>query len=250
MMLTAYDLTRYSRQMLLDNWGPEGQQRLKSSNVFIAGAGGLGSPVSMYLVAAGVGKVSICDNDRVELSNLNRQILHKDACIGMLKTESAKATLQSLNPTIEINAINQSITEEDVESIVGLPDLIIDCLDNFEARYILNAYSCKHGIPLIHGALWGMSGQVTFLHPPETPCLECIFPKSTPGGKFPVVGVTAGMIGSIQVFESLKYLTGMGQASLGKLLVFEGSEMSISQFKVERRPDCPVCSHLNSSSTF
>jgi adenylyltransferase/sulfurtransferase len=247
-LLTEYDRIRYNRQMLLKDWGDGGQQRVKSSSVFIAGAGGLGSPVSMYLAAAGVGTISICDNDRVELSNLNRQILHQDARIGELKVESAKTTLQSLNPSIYVVANSQAIAEDSVESIVGLPDIIIDCLDNFETRYVLNAYSCKHNIPLIHGALWGMSGQVTFLHSPETACLQCIFPKSAPTEIFPVIGVTAGVIGCIQAFEALKYLTGTPSALLGKLMVFEGLEMNMSQFRVERRPNCPICGSLTSAS--
>jgi molybdopterin-synthase adenylyltransferase len=247
MTLTDYDRERYGRQMLLQGWGEDGQKRLESSTVFIAGAGGLGSSVSMYLATAGVGTIKICDRDRVELSNLNRQILHNDKRIGELKADSARATLQALNPSIEVITIADNITPENIESIAARPDVVIDCLDNFETRYVLNAYCCEHGISMIHGGLWGMSGQVTFIHPPQTPCLKCIFPKSVTQKSFPVVGVTAGIIGCLQASEALKYLTGAGPTLAGKMLTYDGDEMSMSQLKIVRRPDCPVCGNLHKS---
>ncbi len=243
-MLTEYDLTRYQRQMLIEGWGESGQEKLKSSRVFVAGAGGLGSPVAFYLAVAGVGEIRICDADRVELSNLNRQILHNDTSIGELKAVSAEKTLRALNPEIKVVTCSDRLDENSMERIVGMPDVIVDCLDNFETRYLLNAYCIRQGIPWVHGAIWGMSGQVTFLQPPETPCLRCLFPGLTRKETFPVIGVTAGLTGCVQVLEVLKYLTGVGDLLKGQLLLLEGAEMSFTSFRVERRRTCPDCGNL------
>lgn len=241
MVLTEYDRARYNRQMLIGGWGEEGQTRLKASRVFIAGAGGLGSPVSLYLAAAGVGEIGICDADRVELSNLNRQILHTDARIGDLKAMSAAQTLQALNPEITVIPHPDRQDEDSVEGVVGNPDIVVDCLDNYDTRYLLNTYCVRHGIPFVHGAISGMMGQVTFLLPPETPCLRCIVPEPPAEGVFPVLGVTPGLVGCIQAFEVVKYLTGIGTTLKGKLLLVDGSEMRFSSFTVERSPSCSVC---------
>ena len=239
--LTEYDHTRYQRQMLLREWGEAGQQKLKAARVFIAGAGGLGSPVAIYLAVAGVGQIRICDLDRVELSNLNRQILHPETRLGQPKVLSAEKTLKALNPAINIVPFAEYLDETNIDRLVGPADLIIDCLDNYETRYLLNRYCLKHHLPLVHGAIWGMSGQVSFLHPPETPCLRCLVPEPPPQEIFPVVGATAGLIGSVQALETLKYLTGLGELLKGKLLLFDGAEMFFGQVKVERKPDCPDC---------
>jgi adenylyltransferase/sulfurtransferase len=242
--LTDYDQTRYHRQMLLAGWGTEGQAKLKAATVFIAGAGGLGSPVSIYLAVAGVGQIRICDADRIELSNLNRQILHPDDRIGELKAVSAEQSLKALNPSLNIVAHSEYLDQSNVERIVGQPDIIVDCLDNFETRYLLNTYCLKHNIPLVHGAIWGLSGQMTFLHPPETPCLKCLIPEPPPKETFPVVGATPGLIGSIQAMETLKFLTGTGTPLKGKLLLLDGEEMSFFSVAAERSPTCPECGNL------
>jgi adenylyltransferase/sulfurtransferase len=239
--LTDYDRLRYGRQMMIPGWGETGQLRLKGAQVFVAGAGGLGSPVATYLAVAGVGEIRICDADRVELSNLNRQILHMDSRIGDPKAQSAAQTLHALNPTVHIVPQPDTLEQASVERLVGHPDLVIDCLDNFETRYVLNAYCQAEGIPLIHGAVGGLLGQVTFLHPPETPCLRCIFPEAPPRGTFPVVGVTPGVIGCIQAAEAIKYLTGVGTVLKGQLLIFDGESMEFTPIRVERVPFCPVC---------
>lgn len=239
--LTDYEKTRYDRQMLIDGWGEEGQARLKASSVFIAGAGGLGSPVSIYLAVAGIGEIRICDADRIELSNLNRQILHPDARIGELKSASAAQTLKELNPTLKIVTYPNYLDEHNAGDLIGTPDIVVDCLDNFETRYVLNAYCIKENIPLVHGAIWGMMGQVTFVHPPETPCLKCIFPEPPPKEIFPVVGVTPGIVGSLQVAEVLKHLTGVGTTLKGKLLIIDAEEMFFNPVKMERQPSCPDC---------
>jgi molybdopterin/thiamine biosynthesis adenylyltransferase len=242
--LTDYDKTRYNRQMLIEGWGEEGQIKLRSSSVFIAGAGGLGSPVSIYLAVAGVGEIRICDADTVELSNLNRQILHTDGRIGQPKAASAGKTLGELNPTVNVVTLADYLDESSIERIVGRPDIVVDCLDNFETRYLLNAYCVRHRIPFLHGAIWGMIGQATFLSPPETPCLRCLFPEPPPREVFPVVGVTPGVIGCIQAMEVLKFLIRVGTNLRGRLLFFDGEEMTFSSANVKRTPTCPDCGSL------
>jgi adenylyltransferase/sulfurtransferase len=230
--------------MLISRWGQEGQTKIKSSKVFIAGAGGLGSPVAIYLAVAGIGEIGICDADVVDLSNLNRQILHTDKRIGQSKAESAAITLRELNPTVCVVPSSDYLDQDSVERIVGKPDIIIDCLDNFDTRYLLNAYSMKNGIPMIHGAIWGMVGQVSFLRPPKTPCLRCIVPVAPPKAAFPVVGVTPGLTGCIQAMEALKFLTGIGTNLKGKLLFIDGEDMTFTPLSVERIPSCPDCGSL------
>jgi molybdopterin/thiamine biosynthesis adenylyltransferase len=243
-VLTDTDKTRYHRQMLIEGWGEEGQRRLKEASVFVAGAGGLGSPVSIYLAVAGVGRIAICDADRVELSNLNRQILHNDARIGARKAASAARALQEMNPTIAIEAHADYLDEESVARIVGQPDVVVDCLDNYETRYLLNRYCLERGIPFVHGAVQGLMGQVTFLAPPETPCLRCIFPEAPPRSIFPVLGATPGIIGTIQAMETLKHLSGVGETLRGTLLIFDGEAMEFMPIRAGRAPSCPDCGHL------
>lgn len=244
MSLTQNDKIRYSRQMLMPGWGEEAQERLRASRVFVAGAGGLGSPVSIYLAVAGIGELVICDADRVELSNLNRQILHPDARVGHLKALSAGETLGSLNPDIEIVPQAEYLDKDCVECLVGRPDAVVDCLDNFETRYLLNRYCLDRGIPFVHGAVSGLVGQLTFISPPETPCLRCIFPHAPPKELFPVLGATPGIIGTMQAIEVLKHLTGVGETLKGTLLIFEGDEMLFTPIKAKRAPGCPDCGHL------
>jgi len=241
LQLSEDDLVRYDRQIKLYGWGKAGQQRLKAASVFIAGAGGLGSPVAIYLAVAGVGELRLCDLDQVELSNLNRQILHPESRLGEFKATSGAKTLKALNPSIKVAAFAERLDESNIDRLVGQPDLILDCLDNYDTRYLLNDYGIEHGIPMVHGAIWGMSGQVSFLQPPETPCLRCLVPEAPPKEIFPVVGVTPGIIGSIQAMEALKYLTGLGDLLKRRLLLFDGEEMSFFAVKVEQSPDCPAC---------
>lgn len=241
--LTPYDLTRYKRQLAIDGWGEAGQLKLKSASVFIAGAGGLGSPVALYLAAAGVGRLVVCDSDAVELSNLNRQIMHADERIGENKAISAGRTLRTLNPSIEVVTLTEYLNAENVERLVGLPDIVVDCLDTFKTRHVLNAYCVRSGIPLVHAGIMGLMGQVTFIDSPATPCLACIIPVDQPAesGPTPVSGPVPGIIGSIQALEVLKHLTGIGETLRGRLLIMDGIDMRFDTIRIEKNPECPVC---------
>jgi len=236
------ELKRYHRQMLMEGWGTETQKRLKDSTIFIAGAGGLGSPVSIYLVVAGVGNIRICDFDSPDWSNLNRQILHNHSRIGINKAVSAKQTLEELNPDISVLAFTEKITADNVDLLVGDSDLIVDCMDNFPTRYILNDCAIRKGIPLVFGSIWGMEGRLSFIKSPETPCLRCIYPDSPPQEVFPVVGATPGVIGTLQALEVVKYLTGIGENLKGRLLVWNGSKVEFKTFRAYKDPECPSCS--------
>jgi adenylyltransferase/sulfurtransferase len=228
--------------MIIPNWGEATQRRLKASKVFIGGAGGLGSPVSFNLAIAGIGLIRICDYDSPELSNLNRQFLHDDSSIGVNKAESAKRTLSRLNPHAQIDAITEKIDETNVDRLVGDADLILDCMDNYPTRFVLNASAVRKRIPLVHGSIWGFEGRVTFLHVPETGCFACIFKGAPPREVFPVLGATPGITGTIQAMEAIKYLTGVGSLLKGRLLCCDFLEMKFFEVKVRRDASCPICS--------
>jgi adenylyltransferase/sulfurtransferase len=239
--LSDREKERYKRQMIFEGWGEESQAQLKKSTVFIAGAGGLGSPVSIYLAVAGVGKIRICDCGDPELSNLNRQILHDDSRIGKNKAISARETLAKLNPDSLVEPITDKILDENVEALVGKVDLIVDCMDNFDTRHTLNRYAVKENIPMIHAGVYGMQGQMTFIKTPETPCLWCINPGSPPPVVFPIVGATAGVMGCIQALEAIKYLSGVGSNMMSALLIWDGTRMEFSLLPQKKVMDCPVC---------
>jgi len=241
MELTKEEIERYNRQIIMNNWGIEKQLKLKNSTVFIAGAGGLGSPVAIYLTVAGIGNIRICDYDTPDITNLNRQILHNHKRFGINKAVSAKMTLEELNPHVNIEALPYKITEDNIDDLIGNSDIIVDCMDNFSTRYILNRFAIKKKIPLVHGSIWGLEGRVSFIIPPETPCLKCFFPESPPEETFPVVGVTPGVIGAIQATEAIKYLTGIGKLLKNVLLVWSGYDMSFKIFKGYKDPQCKDC---------
>jgi molybdopterin/thiamine biosynthesis adenylyltransferase len=239
--LTLEDKQRYNRQIILPSWGEQAQAVLKDSCVFIAGAGGLGSPVAFYLAAAGVGTLRICDSGEVEMSNLNRQILHGDGRIGKNKSLSAVETLRSVNPAVRVIPLTETIAPDNIRTLVGKSRLVIDCLDNFQTRYILNEHAVATGLPLVHAGVNGFCGQITFIHPPRTACLACLVAEAPPPETFPILGATAGTVGSLEALEALKYLTGYGELLRGRLLFFDGETMQIQEVSFDKDPDCRVC---------
>jgi len=243
MPLKPEEIERYKRQIMIENWGTAGQERLHAATVFIAGAGGLGSPVSMYLAAAGVGTIRICDCGEPELSNLNRQILHDDTRIGINKALSARQTLARVNPHVNVIALPETITDQSIAGLAEDAALIVDCLDNFETRHVLNRYAVRRRIPLVHGAIHGLSGQLSVFHAPHTPCLACIFPPKVPKEVFPVAGFTPGVIGTLQAAETVKLILGLGSPLYGTLLMWDGARTDFQKIPVCRAPDCPVCGH-------
>ena len=225
-------------------FGDEGQERLKKAHIFIAGAGGLGSPVSLYLAVAGIGTITIVDMDVVDQTNLNRQILHCDRDIGRKKTTSAKEKLQAINPDITVNAIDVMIDETNAGDLVGEAHGIVDAMDNYPTRYLLNNAAIGKGIPLFHGGIRGFYGQATTIIPGKTPCLKCIFPKAPPKEVFPVVGATPGVIGTVQATEVIKYLLQSGDLLTNRLFVWDGLAGRADEIQAERMPCCPACGGL------
>jgi len=243
-MLTKDELGRYDRQIMIRGFGPEGQEKLKRAKVFIAGAGGLGSAAATYLTAVGVGMLRIVDHDRVELSNLNRQVLHWQEDIGKGKGDSAARKLGKLNPEVKIEAIDEMITEANIYQLVAGFDLIVDAMDNLPTRYLLNKVAVEKNIPLFHGAVHGFEGRALTVIPGETACLWCVYRGVTLEGKFPVVGVTPAVIGCIQATEVIKYIVGIGQLLTNRLLVYDGLNMKFAEFKLKKDPNCPHCGEL------
>jgi molybdopterin-synthase adenylyltransferase len=246
-MLSERERERYKRQVML--FGEDGQERLKQAEIFIAGAGGLGSPIAIYLAVAGVGTITIADMDVVDQSNLNRQILHYDRDIGKKKTLSAKEKLTAINPDITIRAIDCRIDETNAADLAGNADGIVDAMDNYPTRYLLNDIAIAKNIPLFHGAIRGFYGQATTIIPGKTPCLKCIFPKAPPKEVFPVVGVTPGVIGTVQATEVLKYLLKSGDLLTNRLFIWDGLLARGEEIYAERIPCCPACGGFKSQTT-
>ena len=243
-MLTKDEQERYNRQIIMRGFGEEGQEKLKRAKVIIAGGGGLGSPSSIYLVAAGVGTIRIVDYDKVELSNLNRQILHWDKDIGRNKVDSAAEKLSQLNQEVKIEAIEEIINETNVSKLVAGFDVIVDAMDNLPTRYLLNKAAIENNIPFIHGAVYGLEGRAMTIIPGETACLRCVYRGLVPEEKFPVIGVTPAIIGCIQATEVIKYLVGLGKLLTNRLLVYDGLNMKFMELAVKRDPNCEHCGHL------
>jgi len=243
-MLTKDEQERYNRQIIMRGFGEEGQEKLKRAKVIIAGGGGLGSPSSIYLAAAGVGTIRIVDYDKVELSNLNRQILHWDKDIGRNKVDSAAEKLRQLNQEVKIEAIEEIINEANVSELVAGFDVIVDAMDNLPTRYLLNKAAIENNIPFIHGAVYGLEGRAMTIIPGETACLRCVYRGLVPEEKFPVIGVTPAIIGCIQATEVIKYLVGLGKLLINRLLVYDGLNMKFMELAVKRDPNCEHCGHL------
>lgn len=241
-------LLRYSRHILLPQIGIEGQQALMDSHALIVGAGGLGSPVALYLGAGGVGKLTICDFDNVDLTNLQRQIIHTTLSIGINKAESARQALDAVNPEVEVVAVPRKSTEQEFAALVDTADVVIDCSDNFATRYLLNRVCVQLKTPLVSGAAIGFEGQVTVFDPrhEDSPCYHCLFPDMGAEGEMRCAenGVFAplvGMIGTTQAAEAMKILLNAGQPLRGRLLLLDAMAMEWRSIKLKRDPGCRVC---------
>ena len=246
--MTDDDLLRYSRHLLLDDIGIEGQQRLLAAHALVIGAGGLGSPVALYLAAAGVGRITLMDHDTVSLTNLQRQIAHDMAGLDRLKVESAAARMAALNPGVQVRALARKADAALLGAEVPQADVVIDCTDNFATRHLVNAACVRHGKPLVSGAAITFDGQLSVYDSRghRHPCYACLFPPdahfedvacSTMGVFAPLVGI----IGSMQAAEALKLLAGIGEPLTGRLLMLDGRRMQWSEIAVQRDPQCPVC---------
>jgi molybdopterin/thiamine biosynthesis adenylyltransferase/rhodanese-related sulfurtransferase len=246
--LDAAKRQRYSRHLLIPEVGEAGQLKLLESRILLIGAGGLGSPSSLYLAAAGVGRLGIVDDDRVDESNLQRQIAHSTETLGEWKAESAKRTINALNPDVEVITYRERLSSENIDRILADGwDVIVDGTDNFPTRYLLNDASVWHDIPVVHGSVYRFEGQVTVFKPNEGPCYRCLFPQPPPPELAPscaeggVLGVLPGIVGTLQANEALKLALGIGDSLVGRLLLFDGLSTEFSEVSLRRDPNCPVC---------
>jgi molybdopterin/thiamine biosynthesis adenylyltransferase/rhodanese-related sulfurtransferase len=244
---TPEQLIRYSRHFLLPEVGEDGQAKLLQAKVLMVGAGGLGSPSAYYLAAAGVGTLGIIDNDVVDISNLQRQILHANDRVGMPKVESAKKTLEGLNPDVKVIPYQAKLTSENIMDIIKDYDLVIDGCDNFPTRYLVNDACVLAGKPNVHGSIFQFEGQATVFYPGKGPCYRCLYPEPPPAEMAPscaeagVLGVLPGLIGVIEALEAVKIILGKGETLVGRLLHFNTLTMEINTLKLRRDPNCPMC---------
>jgi len=244
---TPEQLVRYSRHFLLPEVGEEGQAKLLQAKVLMVGAGGLGSPSAYYLAAAGVGTLGIIDNDVVDISNLQRQILHANDRVGMAKVESAKKTLEALNPDVKVVPYQAKLTSENIMEILKDYDLVVDGCDNFPTRYLVNDACVLTGKPNVHGSIFQFEGQASVFYPGKGPCYRCLYPEPPPAEMAPscaeagVLGVLPGLIGVIEALEAIKLILGKGDSLIGRLLCFNTLTMEINTLKLRRDPNCPMC---------
>jgi adenylyltransferase/sulfurtransferase len=246
--LSATQLDRYSRHIIMDEVGPAGQAQLLDGRVFVVGAGGLGSPVLQYLAAAGVGRLGIADDDEVERSNLQRQVIHGDDDVGRPKVESAREFITTQNPDVAVETYQTRVKAGNIERFLEEYDVVVDCSDNFATRYLVNDACTLAGVPFSHGAILRFEGQVTTFEANEGgPCYRCLFPSAPEPGTVPdcatagVLGVLPGTVGTIQATEAVKLLLGYGETLDGRFLIYDASDMTFEDIPVEPRPDCPVC---------
>ncbi len=247
MDLNEQQIERYSRQIILEEVGGAGQEKLLSSKVLIVGAGGLGAPAGLYLAAAGVGTIGIIDSDKVDLSNLQRQIIHHTSDIGTEKVDSAKAKIQAINPDVTVQTYQRRLTAENISEIIRQYDFIIDGTDNFPAKFLINDACYFEKKAFSHAGILRFDGQLITVLPGETTCYRCIFRSPPPAGVVPscseagVLGVLAGVIGLLQATEAMKYLLGIGELLTNALLVYNALEMRFYRVKLNRNPNCPLC---------
>jgi adenylyltransferase/sulfurtransferase len=247
---------RYSRHLLIPEVGEEGQRKLLAAKVLLVGAGGLGSPAALYLAAAGVGTIGVVDADVVDDSNLQRQVIHTTDRIGMPKVESARLTIEALNPDVTVRAIEDRMTPENIFDIIDGYDVIVDGSDNFATRYLLNDATVLKKIPVVHGSIFRFDGQVTVLDPRDeaSPCYRCLFPSPPPPELAPncaeagVLGVLPGLIGMIQTTEAIKLVLGIGEPLTGRLLMVDARSMDFRTLRVKRAPRCPMCGEAGPAS--
>jgi len=245
---TEDQVLRYARHIILPGIGGRGQRKLMDATVLVIGAGGLGSPAAMYLAAAGVGTLGLVDFDRVELSNLQRQLLHDTDDVGRPKVESARERLKGVNPNVDVVTHETLLSSENAFDVLGRYDVVVDGTDNFPVRYLVNDASQMLGKPLVYGSIYQWEGQASvFLPGPETPCYRCLFPEPPPPGTVPscaeggVFGVLPGIIGSVQAVEAIKLVLGVGELLVGKLLLYDALRNEFTTVKLRWDPDCPVC---------
>jgi molybdopterin/thiamine biosynthesis adenylyltransferase/rhodanese-related sulfurtransferase len=245
--LSRDEILRYSRHLLIPEVGLEGQRKLKNSSALIIGTGGLGSPVALYLAAAGIGRIGLVDYDTVDSSNLQRQVIHGTSTVGQLKVESARAKLIDLNPDIQVDVYNEPYTSENAMRIAANYDIILDGTDNFPTRYLTNDVAVFLGKPNVYASIYRFDGQVSVFYAKEGPCYRCLFPEPPPPGLVPscaeggVLGVLPGTIGTLQATEALKVLLGIGEPLIGKLLLYNALDMSFDFVKLKKNPNCRVC---------
>ncbi|MCJ7595016.1 MAG: HesA/MoeB/ThiF family protein [Desulfobacterales bacterium] len=241
-MLTSEELTRYSRQLLIPEIGREGQERLKNARVLLAGVGGLGCSSSQFLTCAGVGSITVVDRDTVALSDLNRQVLYGRDDIGKRKVDVAAERLSRLNSNVKIYPRFAEITEENASKLLTGIELVVDGLDNLQARFALNSACVEKGIPFIYGGIMGLKGMVAAIVPGKTPCLACIYPRiRTHERPFPVLGSVPAIIANLQVLEAIKILTGRYAPSAGRMILFDGGEMNFFRLEIKKNETCKVC---------
>jgi molybdopterin/thiamine biosynthesis adenylyltransferase len=244
---TDEQIERYSRHIILPEVGGAGQQKMLEAKILLLGAGGLGSPAAYYLAAACIGNLGIVDFDQVDLSNLQRQIIHSTERIGMLKTESAKKTIQALNPDVNVTLYNEKIDSSNIISIIKDYDYVVDGSDNFPTRYLVNDACVMENKTLIHGSIYRFEGQVTVFKPNSGPCYRCLYPEPPPPGMSPncqeggVLGVLAGIIGNLQVVEVLKLILGVGEPLVGKLLIYDALKTEFRNLNLRKDASCPLC---------
>ncbi len=245
--LTHEEILRYSRHLLIPEVGLEGQRKLKAASILIIGTGGLGSPIALYLAAAGVGRIGLVDYDVVEYSNLQRQVIHGMATLGKLKVESARQRMLDINPSIQVDVYNEAFTSANAMRIADGFDVIIDGSDNFPTRYLSNDLCVLTGKPNIYGSIFRFEGQASVFYAKEGPCYRCLFPEPPPPGMVPtcaeggVLGILPGTIGSIQATEALKIVLGIGEPLIGKLLIYNALDMTFEYVKLRKNPQCKIC---------